>query len=253
LNAGPSQRKLYPLSDAPAYPSAEQVHSFLQKSKITDTELSLEHVEMLLNVLVYDRLIEMLPALGASLWASHQEEDEEEEEVRPAKKSRKRAKESSEEETAESDEETTAKPKKKKRKSDRSTPTPTRSGSSRKSSNKRNRGDSDASDDSDAEHRHKKKGKHSEDVSQSSKKEEFFDLEGMQLSGGNVYRALHPVKMSIGIGWTQAPCAQCQQFDFCEGGSGLVMKGVTDLEEGPVNPWNCVYYGDWLQQDLASI
>lgn len=49
---------LYPISAAPMYPTAQQILVFLSKSRITETQLSVEHVEMLLNVLVLDGEIE---------------------------------------------------------------------------------------------------------------------------------------------------------------------------------------------------
>ncbi|KIP03161.1 hypothetical protein PHLGIDRAFT_130315 [Phlebiopsis gigantea 11061_1 CR5-6] len=64
------QRLLYPPAAAPAYPTAAQVQAFLNKSRITETQLSVEHVEMLLHVLVLDGDVEKVPALGAALWES---------------------------------------------------------------------------------------------------------------------------------------------------------------------------------------
>ena len=49
---------LYPIAAAPAYPTAAQVQAFLNKSRITETQLSVEHVEMLLHVLVLDGVIQ---------------------------------------------------------------------------------------------------------------------------------------------------------------------------------------------------
>jgi len=49
---------LYPPSNAPAYPTAEQIRNALKKARLTDTELTVEHVEMVLNVLVLDGKIE---------------------------------------------------------------------------------------------------------------------------------------------------------------------------------------------------
>lgn len=49
---------LYPISAAPAYPTTQQIRSFLQKARITETELTEEHIEMLLNVLITDGQIE---------------------------------------------------------------------------------------------------------------------------------------------------------------------------------------------------
>ncbi|OSX58243.1 hypothetical protein POSPLADRAFT_1185100 [Postia placenta MAD-698-R-SB12] len=61
---------LYPISAAPPYPTAQQILAFLSKSRITETQLNVEHVEMLLNVLVLDGEIEKVPAFAASLWDS---------------------------------------------------------------------------------------------------------------------------------------------------------------------------------------
>jgi DNA-directed RNA polymerase III subunit RPC6 len=55
---GENERVLYPPSNAPAYPTAEQIRNALKKARLTDTELMVEHVEMLLNVLVLDGKIE---------------------------------------------------------------------------------------------------------------------------------------------------------------------------------------------------
>ena len=50
-------------------------------------------------------------------------------------------------------------------------------------------------------------------------------------SGGYVYRAIKQERLSFGF--SEAPCTQCPSFEFCKDG-------------GPVNPRECVYYGDWL-------
>ncbi|KAI0768266.1 RNA polymerase Rpc34 subunit-domain-containing protein [Trametes elegans] len=64
----PSSNLLYPISASPAYPTAQQILTFLSKSRITETQLSVEHVEMLLNVLVLDGDVERVPAFGAAMW-----------------------------------------------------------------------------------------------------------------------------------------------------------------------------------------
>ncbi|KAJ3557046.1 hypothetical protein NM688_g1683 [Phlebia brevispora] len=95
------QRLLYPISAQPPYPTAAQVQSFLNKSRITETQLTVEHVEMLLNVLVIDGEVERVPALGATLWeSSFGDEDEDgdsssNEEEKPKAKKRKRTDEHS--------------------------------------------------------------------------------------------------------------------------------------------------------------
>lgn len=52
------QQRIYAIGAAPSYPSAQQIQHFLSKSKITETELGVEHVEMLLRVLELDGEIE---------------------------------------------------------------------------------------------------------------------------------------------------------------------------------------------------
>lgn len=49
--------------------------------------------------------------------------------------------------------------------------------------------------------------------------------------GAYVYRAIRQER--VVLGWSQAPCARCPQFDFCKTG-------------GPVNAGECEYYGEWL-------
>jgi len=53
-----SQPALYPISSPPEYPNAQNVLQFLKQSRITETPLSVEHVESLLNVLVLDGEVE---------------------------------------------------------------------------------------------------------------------------------------------------------------------------------------------------
>ncbi|KAG6334161.1 hypothetical protein ID866_4927, partial [Astraeus odoratus] len=54
------QLRLYTIGTAPSYSSAQQIQHFLSKSKITETELGVEHVEMLLRVLELDGEVEMV-------------------------------------------------------------------------------------------------------------------------------------------------------------------------------------------------
>ncbi|KAG1842334.1 RNA polymerase Rpc34 subunit-domain-containing protein, partial [Suillus subluteus] len=57
-----NENRLYSISAAPTYPSAQHIQHFLSKSKLTETQLGVEHVEMLLRVLELDGEIEKLPA-----------------------------------------------------------------------------------------------------------------------------------------------------------------------------------------------
>ncbi|EPQ51929.1 hypothetical protein GLOTRDRAFT_123048 [Gloeophyllum trabeum ATCC 11539] len=89
---------LYPISNAPSYPNVSQIQAWLSKSKITETQLTVEHVETLLNVLVLDGEVEKLPAFGGALWESNADnlkedgsgsESESEDEVKKKKRKRK--------------------------------------------------------------------------------------------------------------------------------------------------------------------
>ncbi|KAI6044092.1 RNA polymerase Rpc34 subunit-domain-containing protein, partial [Pisolithus marmoratus] len=71
-----NQIRLYAIGAAPSYPSAQQIQHFLSKSKITETELGVEHVEMLLRVLELDGEIEKVPAFSASTWNPPSDSDE---------------------------------------------------------------------------------------------------------------------------------------------------------------------------------
>ncbi|CUA71872.1 DNA-directed RNA polymerase III subunit C34 [Rhizoctonia solani] len=59
-----SPRALFPTSESSRYPTAAAVLSFLKSSNITDTPLEISHVESLLQVLIYDGLVEALPGSG---------------------------------------------------------------------------------------------------------------------------------------------------------------------------------------------
>lgn len=84
---------------------------------------------------------------------------------------------------------------------------------------------SDSSSESEHEHRPKKPSK----LTKRSSSPAAFDLDTG--SGGSVYRAL---KVGTGTtGLTESPCGICPSFEFCK-------------EDGPVNPQECVYYGEWL-------
>ncbi|WFD44900.1 34-kDa subunit of RNA polymerase III (C) [Malassezia psittaci] len=54
---------LYPASHTPNLPTASSVHRYLKAARITDTELELEHIVALLDLLIYDNHIEKIPVL----------------------------------------------------------------------------------------------------------------------------------------------------------------------------------------------
>ncbi|KAF9781359.1 RNA polymerase Rpc34 subunit-domain-containing protein [Thelephora terrestris] len=84
------QPALYPISSPPEYPNAKNVLQFLKQSRITETPLSVEHVESLLNVLVLDGEIERIPAYGSSLWDAKAIADDPESESERHSKSKRR-------------------------------------------------------------------------------------------------------------------------------------------------------------------
>ncbi|KAI0784041.1 RNA polymerase Rpc34 subunit-domain-containing protein [Abortiporus biennis] len=95
----PPERLLYQISNAPSYPSSQQIQQFLNKSRITETQLTVEHVEMLLGVLVLDGVVEKIPAMAAALWdsgalgddgSSESEDDRKSKKKNSTKKKRKR-------------------------------------------------------------------------------------------------------------------------------------------------------------------
>ncbi|KAK7061534.1 putative DNA-directed RNA polymerase III subunit rpc6 [Favolaschia claudopus] len=151
---------IYAISNAPRYPTAAQVHNTLRQARLTETELAVEHVEMLLEVLVLDGELEKLPAFGVQLWDSTAVEDGDqsgEEEKAPKKKKKRRRSPSS------SEDEVKKKPKaKKKRVRAESDDEDSDEGASRKKSKKRRKGDSDSDSDSDAPKKKKKKKKRDE-------------------------------------------------------------------------------------------
>lgn len=54
---------LYPASHTAQLPTAAAVHDYLRAAKLTDTELEMEHVVALLDLLIYSNEIEKIPAL----------------------------------------------------------------------------------------------------------------------------------------------------------------------------------------------
>ncbi|KAG7097277.1 hypothetical protein E1B28_004643 [Marasmius oreades] len=271
-----NERALYPISKVSQYPTAEYVQKKLREARITPTELSVEHVEMLLNVLILDGEIEKLPAFGSTMWDTSALDDEDSaEESHPKKKKRKRRHSDSEFDrersrrkakkkkkyvsefdstSSDSDAVTKTKGKRRRSKEDSDSDVP----KSKKKAKKRrddSESDSESSEEVSSKHQKKRKSRKSRDTSDdesssSSSEDEkrprsrskstkksppppAFSLEDYDESRnlGGVYRAVRQERLDLG--WSQAPCSVCPTFEFCK-------------EDGPVNPRDCVYYGDWL-------
>ncbi|KAG8686784.1 34-kDa subunit of RNA polymerase III (C) [Ceratobasidium sp. 395] len=86
-NSKLSPRALFPVSESTRYPTAADVLNFLKQTNVTDAPLDIAHVESLLQVLVYDGTVEVLPGSGLP-----KVESDEEDEV-PKKKKRAKEKE----------------------------------------------------------------------------------------------------------------------------------------------------------------
>lgn len=227
---------------------------------------------MLLNVLVLDGEVERvrntvktakrflqflfskIPAFGGSTWNTSALDESEEDEDSPPKKKKKRKHRSS------SDSEAESKHRKKRRKHARSEPEDDSEDSPPRKKNKKKRSHGSSDDASDDKRSSKRKKKHRKDSSSSaesssdtqqsgsdSKEDEKsrkkkasrrspslpagFMFDDEDSSEAYVYRAIRHEQLSLG--WSQAPCSICPSFEFCKTG-------------GPVNPRDCVYYGDWL-------
>ncbi|KAJ8515966.1 hypothetical protein ONZ45_g6644 [Pleurotus djamor] len=250
---------LYPISNAPEYPTAQNIRTFLKQSRITDTDLSVEHVEMLLNVLVLDGEIEKVwsSCVRRTLWDSNAINDDVSSDDQRSKKKRKGTHDS------DTDSDSHSKRKKKRSKSEDSTKR------KKKSTRKRYR-DEDGDDDSEPSSKKKKAGSESgsdtdgEDQSETASSDSESESDGGRgkskkrksskrrerssspvainafedfMGGANIYRAVKQEKMALG--WSQAPCGDCPSFDFCK-------------DDGPVNPKECQYFEDFLRPILTT-
>jgi len=268
----PHSQRLFPISASPSYPTAQKIQAFLGKSKITETTLNVEHVEMLLNVLILDGEIEKVPAFGAAMWDANVDDDDQDEEceVEPTKKKRKHNSrhKSRKHSKAQSDSESiheSPKKNKKRKKDDRSDASDSDGDSDRKRSKKRVK--LAVSDDDGEPKKPSKKTKKSKYVSSSSSSDSgsssesedephsrrsttkknrkrsaspMYDLKssGVEAFGSaHVYRAIRQER--VALGWSQAPCGRCPVFDFCK-------------EKGPVNPTECTYYEGWLKNGVVA-
>ncbi|KAI6044127.1 RNA polymerase Rpc34 subunit-domain-containing protein [Pisolithus marmoratus] len=197
-----NQIRLYVIGAAPSYPSAQQIQHFLSKSKITVTELEVEHVEMLLRVLELDGEIEKIPAFSASTWnpPSNSDEtgpdsesdpsDDERSRLKKRKRGSSKIKESSklkrrkkkQDSDSESDSELEdrSKAKKRKKRSKRDEDSDEECAKSpRKRKRKSKRGDSSSEDESeeDRKKKHRRKSKKRQDIPSDEESESSEDDE----------------------------------------------------------------------------
>ncbi|KIM92356.1 hypothetical protein PILCRDRAFT_810404 [Piloderma croceum F 1598] len=260
----PHSQPLFPIGGAPSYPGAKQIQSFLDKSKITETELSVEHVEMLLNVLILDGEIEKVPSFGAAMWESKNKDsdgdDDEEEEANGTKRKNKSGKDSrkykrrrtSRIDDDSSDSDIGSSKGKRRKKDERSDTASSDEGPSEKRKKKRKVG-RDTDDDENTPRRRKRKQqseteRETDDDHNSPNRGSWkrstaasYDFATADLDdsfgGAYVYRAIRQER--VALGWSQAPCGGCPVFEFCK-------------EKGPVNPRECTYYEDWLRGETVA-
>lgn len=253
-----NQIRLYAIGAAPSYPSAQQIQLFLSKSKITETELGVEHVEMLLRVLELDGEIEKIPAFSAGAWnppsdsegsgSGSESESSEDDRSRSKKRKRgssknkesnklkrRRTKEDSESDSdSESEDRSRAKKRKKRSKRDEDSDEESSAKSSKKRKRKSKHSDSSSEEEEeeDRKKKHKRKSKKRQDTSSAE------ESESSEVSDGAfVYRAIRQER--VVLGWSQAPCGRCPVFDFCR-------------DKGPTNPQGCVYYEEWFASGANS-
>ncbi|KAI6094996.1 RNA polymerase Rpc34 subunit-domain-containing protein [Pisolithus sp. B1] len=246
-----NQIRLYAIGAAPSYPSAQQIQHFLSKSKITETELGVEHVEMLLRVLELDGEIEKVPFHSASssianAWnppsdseaASSGSESDPSDDERSHSKKRKRGK-IKESNDSESELEDRSKTKKRKKHSKRDEDSDDEG--STKSSKKRKRR-------KDRKKKHKRKSKKRQETSSDEESESSEEDDNRKSSSRSKSSKSSVVKRQksaspdlrdefSAIRQERAPCGRCP---------------------GPTNPQECVYFEDWFalgansQKDTAT-
>ncbi|KAJ7638610.1 RNA polymerase Rpc34 [Roridomyces roridus] len=285
----PSQRKegregaLFPISNAPRYPTAAQIHNTLRQARLTETELTVEHIEMLLDVLVLDGEVEKLPAFGPSLWDANAVEDGESDEEKKVKKKRRRSDSSDEDAIAalkakrkkkkradsDSDEEETSRKKsksKRRRKADSSSESESESDAPKRKKKKKKKKTEDSSDsEEDTSRKKKKKKNESDDESDESdapkrkKKKKKVKKESSDESDSDDDRG-HRSRIK------RSP-SPLLTFSFDDGAGAVVYRAINQekvtigwteapcnkcpsfefcKEGGPVNAKECVYYADWL-------
>ncbi|KAI0336658.1 hypothetical protein GY45DRAFT_1237650 [Cubamyces sp. BRFM 1775] len=233
------RRRLYPLSHT-AYVTSEQILAFLQKSRVTETVLTVERVEMLLNVLVLDGKVEKIPAFHMPTWNPDNESEDDIDDgpsSRHSSKKRKRSQAKTSDDESDDNRSRKARGSKgrvQKRRRDVSDSEESDHGGP--SGSKKPKLDSDVSSGSDSDS--DDDAAHPRTPISHRLRSDLVDLENAQSSGGVVYRAVHEERISS-LGTNQSPCVRCPTFDFCASG-------------GPVNPQECVYHDPWLSTAIVE-
>lgn len=243
-SSDPSERPIYPASHINSLPTASTCLQFLKKAGITDTDLQVENVQSLLDVLVYDGKVEKIPHFrrggndDIEEWTSKGKRDGYSDESSEGSVVGSSDDDSSEEEGSssgsESSEDDRRKRKRKSSKSDRRSSSKSKSGKSSRHSSR------DREDKRKKDKRKRKSDSSSKSISLRSDSEDSEEDEDddvvmtAESSAGSVfvYRAVRQIRLETG--WIEVPCAHCPVFDFCSAG-------------GPVNAEGCLYMREWIK------
>lgn len=244
----PSDRPIYPASHINSLPTASTCLHFLKNANITDTDLQVENVQSLLDVLVYDGKVEKIPHFRRGgnddddddEWTSKGKRDGYSDDSSEGSVVGSSDEENSEESRSSSDSESSEddrrKRKRKSSKSDRRSSSKSKSGRSSRHSSR------DREDRRKKDKRKRKNDSSSKSISlrdDSENSEEDEDDEDVIMNTGSsagsvfVYRAVRQIRLETG--WIEVPCAHCPVFDFCSAG-------------GPVNAEGCLYMRDWIKR-----
>ncbi|KAJ7068071.1 RNA polymerase Rpc34 subunit-domain-containing protein [Mycena amicta] len=267
---------LFPISNAPQYPTATQIHKTLRQARLTETDLSVEHIEILLDVLVLDGEIEKLPAFGASLWDSSAVSDgDSDADDRESRKKKKRRRSPSSDE-----DEAPAKSKNKKKRADTDSDEDDSSSRKRSKQKRKKADDSDLGSDSDAAPKKTKKnkkidsdGSDSDDVSSRKKKKKKYDSndsddddrasrkkkkkvvkeesdtdESPRRRKKSIKRSPSPIQFDDYSGSVVYRAVRQEKLSLGWSEAPCSKCASFDFckDGGPVNAGECVYYGDWL-------
>lgn len=260
---------LYPASYTPSLPTAIDCQQWLSSSQIATTDLKVDDIQSLLDVLVYDGKIEKIPCFPRSIEPARSKSriqssskrrsrsrrsasdssgsgSESEREVKKSRRRRRSRSNSSASSEEESHSDLDDRRKRKKRSS--------RSKSSSRSSKhqkmeerddrrSKSRGSSRKESTYFEDDNRGKNSSFAKSILLSSEEEEEEeDDDGMNMiniAGSQVfvYRAIRSFRVETG--WIETPCGHCPVFHFCQPG-------------GPVNAEGCIYMRDWIQRSKAS-
>ncbi|UZJ52204.1 hypothetical protein CBS101457_001524 [Exobasidium rhododendri] len=250
------QEGLFLASHTPSLPTASSIQSYIEETGTSITPLTVENVQDLLDVLIYDDKIEKVPCFPIGKVSTRKQDRE----YVPKRKKKGRRSRSESDSGSGSEEES---------KSDSGTESDESSSESdsgeekRSRKRKRSKHQSRSASRDSKRHRSRSSSKHrktksgslhknsisaksillsdeseDEDVDEEEEEEENFANASIRATTQVfVYRAIRP--FFVQSGYTEIPCCHCPVFSFCEPG-------------GPVNAESCVYMKDWIYRCKAS-